>query len=88
MGKAYHIGAIAGALIPSLVDLWDGVQAGDPAGGMLQVAEGWTGYNADSGEFDMGKPMTYYGSLLAGLVATKLASKLGVNRYLPKGINI
>jgi len=86
--KAYHIGAIAGALVPSLVDLWDGITAGDPAGGMLQVAEGWTGYNATSGQFSMDKPMMYYGSLLAGLIATKLAAKTGVNKYLPKGINI
>jgi hypothetical protein len=88
MAKTLHIGAIAGALVPSLVDLWDGIQAGDPAGGMLEIAEGWTGYNADTGQFSMDKPMTYYGSLLAGLIATKLAAKTGVNRYLPKGINI
>ena len=88
MGKAFHIGAIAGALVPSLVDLWDGVANGDPAGGALQVAEGWTGYNADTGQFSMDKPMTYYGSLIAGLLATKLAAKTGINKYLPKGINI
>lgn len=87
-GMRLHIGALAGALVPSIVDLADGIAGGDPMGGALEVAKGWTGYDATTGEWDMGKPMVYYGSAIAGIIATKLAAKLGINRYLPKGINI
>ena len=83
-----YLGPLVGGLLPSVIDFTDSAMAGDPVLGIIQVAEGWTGYNAVDKSFGYEKPMLYYGALIGGMIAHKLAVFLGVNRFLPKGINI
>ncbi len=85
--KNIHIAALAGVLGPSIVDLYDGITAGDPAGGLYNVAQGWTGYDFASGQFDPSNMMRYYGPAVVGVLTSKFLGKY-VNRYLPKGINL
>lgn len=53
----------------------------------LAAQNAWSGYNVYNGKWKW-QDMTGIGGLALGALGSKLGSKLGVNRYLPKGWNL
>lgn len=86
MGKRLYLAPLLGGLLPTALDIWD--NRDDMGGAMQQVALGWTGYNIDTKEWNAAEMFPYWGPLIGGMIAHKLAVWLGVNKYLPKFINI
>lgn len=87
MAKGFHIAATAGVVVPPLMDIIMGWQAGDLAGGLGNVVQGYTSYNPIDGSQSFVRPAIYYGSAVAGGLASKYIGRM-VNKYTPKGINI
>ena len=57
------------------------------AGNFTSAQHVFTGIQADGG-FDQGRMMATYVPILAGVVIHKGASRLGVNRYIPKWLPV
>ena len=76
-----HIGALAGMLGAAVQTV-----RAYKEGGMNRVLISWTGYDSNYGW--NAKWATSAVPLVAGLGASFIAAKTGVNRYTPKGINI
>ena len=81
MGKGMRLGALAG-ILGSAIGTYHAYQEG----GWGRVKISWTGYDENFGwNF---KWATNAHILGMGIGASFLASKTGVNRYTPKGLNI
>ena len=76
-----HIGALAGLIGSAVMTV-----GAYKEGGMGRVLISWTGYDSNYGW--NAKWATSAIPLVAGLGASFIAAKTGVNRYTPKGINI
>ena len=91
MVKNIHIAALAGAIAPPLADFVEtGIMNKNPQGALGKICQGYTGFdpNHPDAGFRWQRPARYYGALALGCVASTLAAKLGVNKFLPKGFNI
>jgi len=75
-------------MIVGLYVLWKQVKgANTPAGKAREAIEALTGYNYQNGVWDI-KTATAGIPMVAGVALSMVASKTGMNRYTPKGINI
>ena len=89
MTKRYNILPMLGAGVGTFVD--PGVQYGIDTQDLKLVAKGagraWSGYNYNNNKWELKRATGIIG-LVLGAVGSKAASKTGLNRYLPKGINL
>ncbi|MHC4675636.1 MAG: hypothetical protein ACYTBZ_24375 [Planctomycetota bacterium] len=53
-----------------------------------QLTAAYTGYNPVAGQWQPGIALANYGAIGLGTAASIVASKVGLNRLLPKGFNI
>jgi hypothetical protein len=79
--RKYSLAAISGAaaaLVPPIMQ----VISGDPVGGASRLAQGFTGFDPTTGQFNPAALMTGLVPLALGAGVAMLASKTGINRYL------
>ena len=84
--KRMYLGPLLGGLLPTALDIWD--NRDDMGGAMAEVARGWTGFDIDNKTWDVMDMVPYWGPLVGGMIAHKLAVVLGINKFLPKWFNI
>jgi len=89
MGKTFHILPMIGAAIhPLRVGLtgwsggWTPIEYGN------EFIAGYTGYDITSNEWRFDSAGLNYGAIIGTALLSKLMSKLGVNKMLPKGVNL
>lgn len=82
MGKGIRIGGTVG-IIAFAWQSWKNWQEG----GMARFIRGATGIGINSGTFNI-KEANALLPLAAGVGLSLVASKVGINRYTPKGINL
>ena len=82
MGKGIRIGAAVG-IVGFLWSAWNGYKNAKVPG-LVQVM---SGYNMNTGDWDV-KEATALVPLAVGVGVSIVASKVGANRYTPKGVNI
>ena len=80
--RIIRVAATGGAIGAGLM-AYNAYQSGGPAGA-VQVM---TGYNASDGTFAFASA-TGLQSMLVGGVVSMIGAKLGLNKYLPKGIGL
>ncbi|GAG88206.1 unnamed protein product [marine sediment metagenome] len=84
MGRGIRIGATVGILAALYQTYRAATGTGDPG---IQVVQAWTGYHYGDGTFNWKKASALIPAV-AGAGASMAASKIGLNRYTPKGLNI
>ena len=89
MGRRYHIAPILGLAAYPVSTALAGWQSGAPWDQTVSaIASGYVGYDMSTGEFRTDRMALNYGAIFAGWGISWLAGKLGLNKKLPKGINI
>jgi len=89
MGRAWHIlPAIGVAIHPirTLLTGWSNGWSVDEYGDTLLA--GYTGYSMKDNTWKADLAMWNYGSIIGLSLLSKICSKLGINKMLPKGINL
>lgn len=86
---SWHIGATVGILAYpaalALLVLYKQMTAIDALG---KLSAGYSGFNPVTGQVDPQAAMLNYGAIAGGTTASFVASKLGINRFYPKNVNI
>jgi len=80
---------LLGAAVPPVMTAYKGYQENAPwENTMDKVQRMYTGYSFRFNEFRPADLLKGWGPIFLGAVGHKLAVMAGVNRYLPKGINL
>jgi hypothetical protein len=89
MGRQWKIAPILGAAaIPAGIAL-DAFQGGMNAQeAMGKLAAAYIGYNPVNKSYQWDVATANYMAIAIGIIVSIVASKAGVNRYLPKGVNL
>lgn len=89
-GRRIYIAVLLGFVLPPLMVILDGWLSREYWPNVLgRLGQLYTGLNVATGQWDYNPPLMNYGSILMGIGASKiLGSWLGVNRRLPKHINL
>ncbi|GAG61150.1 unnamed protein product [marine sediment metagenome] len=85
--KGLRIGATVGLLAGSFLLIKDAMAFKDPNAKMDHIVRNLTGWSITKGNWDWQR-MKFTIPVVAGIGLSIVASKTGMNRYTPKGINL
>jgi hypothetical protein len=89
MGKTFHIAANLGvAAVPAFLGLSAAFGDMDWREALGHLVAAYTFYDPMTGTWDLAYGTSNYGCITAGMIASKFAAKLGLNRLTWKGVNI
>jgi len=86
--KVWHLATILGLGVPmgmQVAKLTEGATMNAIGGNLCGM---YTGYNPNSGDWKPSRLSRGLVPLAAGMAISMLAAKFGVNKFLPKGINL
>ena len=74
--------AVIGGMVPTVAFAYEGLQKGGPVEAAKRASMRLTGYNPWTGHWYFSEFASGWFPILAGLMAHKLANKVGINRAL------
>ena len=77
--------AVVAGFVPLAKDVWSGYKASGLSGAQHYLVGGITGYDSNTGKLNLPWALSHFwGPVAIGVVAHKLAGRLGVNRALSR----
>jgi len=88
MGKSFHFLPIIGLLVHPIKTLAEGWSAGyTPQKYGTKLLEGYIGYDLETQTPNYQAAAINYGAIIGCTILSKILSKFGINKMLPKGFN-